>query len=81
VQTRYPLGPDARARAFLHFFWEGEQGQPSAHVSILIQLFVDSLASALARCSSELAPVTLGQPSDALEEAVALPSPVAHHAP
>ena len=80
--TTYPLGPDGRARATVHFFWESEQVIPSAHVGILLQLLVDALAAALVRSASELAPLESMAPASAPgEDAVALPSPIAHHAP
>jgi len=75
-RVSYPVGPDATARAEVHFLWGHEYGQPSAHVGILLQLLVDSLSGALVRCSSELAPLPEGtrETSEPAQSAVVLPS-------
>jgi UDP-GlcNAc:undecaprenyl-phosphate GlcNAc-1-phosphate transferase len=60
ARVTYPVGPDAAARAQVHFLWGHEHAHPSPHVGILLQVLVDSFASALDRCSSELAPAAAG---------------------
>lgn len=76
ARLSYPVGPDGTARAEVHFLWGYEYAQPSPHIGILLQLFVDSLANALSRCSSDLAPApaSVRESYGPAQHAVVLPS-------
>jgi UDP-GlcNAc:undecaprenyl-phosphate GlcNAc-1-phosphate transferase len=56
VSARFPIGPDARARAFIVFRWHSSDRQVNPQSEILLQVMVDALADALVRSRSALAP-------------------------
>ncbi len=56
VSARFPLGPDALARAELRFRWHSDDGQVSPQTEVLIQVVVDIVARSLARVGSNFAP-------------------------
>ncbi|HLK36957.1 MAG TPA: MraY family glycosyltransferase, partial [Polyangiaceae bacterium] len=64
VSARYPIGPDALARAELKFCWLSDYSEVSPQTEVLLQVIVDVLAMALTRVGSRHAP--------ALEEAPAV---------
>jgi UDP-GlcNAc:undecaprenyl-phosphate GlcNAc-1-phosphate transferase len=78
VTTRFPLGPEASARADLRVDWESASGIVTPQSEVLLQLVADALATALARTTSDYAPSvarTQGL-APAPEGSVANPSPV-----
>jgi UDP-GlcNAc:undecaprenyl-phosphate GlcNAc-1-phosphate transferase len=52
VTARYPLGPDGTAKADVRFAWVSEAGDVSPQVEILLQVFVDGLATCLTHVAS-----------------------------
>src|SRR5205814_407213 len=56
VEASFPLGADDAAHSKLKFSWPSETGAPPAQADVLLQIFVDQLASALERTGSEYAP-------------------------
>jgi UDP-GlcNAc:undecaprenyl-phosphate GlcNAc-1-phosphate transferase len=67
VSARFPVGPDARARASLVFRWRGYEVNTQAE--ILLQVAVDAFAEALVRSDSDLAPQPLpSSPPSSTEE-------------
>jgi UDP-GlcNAc:undecaprenyl-phosphate GlcNAc-1-phosphate transferase len=56
VHVTYPVGPDALARSSVYVSWGSDYQQTSQQVGILLQVLVDSLADALERSESALAP-------------------------
>jgi UDP-GlcNAc:undecaprenyl-phosphate GlcNAc-1-phosphate transferase len=56
VSARYPLGPDAFARAELRFRWRNGASDVSPQAEALLQVIVDIISSALSRVGSAHAP-------------------------
>ena len=56
VSARYPIGPDAFARAELKFCWQSDYSDVSPQTEVLLQVIVDVLAVALSRVGSRHAP-------------------------
>jgi UDP-GlcNAc:undecaprenyl-phosphate GlcNAc-1-phosphate transferase len=57
ISARFPVGPDAFARAELRFRWQSDTAEVSPQVEVLIQIIVDVVARALTRVNSPLAPL------------------------
>jgi UDP-GlcNAc:undecaprenyl-phosphate/decaprenyl-phosphate GlcNAc-1-phosphate transferase len=67
VRATYPLGRDDQARASVRFSWSSGEPEVSPQVAILLQVIVDSAASALHRVGSALGPGPLSEPAPAYE--------------
>jgi UDP-GlcNAc:undecaprenyl-phosphate GlcNAc-1-phosphate transferase len=78
VTTRFPLGPDASARADLRVDWEAASGIVTPQSEVLLQLVADALTTALARTTSDYAPANVRSSEQAIVRgaAAANPSPV-----
>jgi len=70
VEASFPLGADETANSRLKFSWPSETGAPPLQADVLLQIFVDQLASALDRAGSEYAPTRRAAPSLADGQAV-----------
>lgn len=56
VEVSFPLGSDDAATSTLKFSWPSDSEDPSPQSDVLLQIFVDQLALALARVGSDYAP-------------------------